>query len=87
MFEGLTRQGRLAQRRKAFVAHALNLNRRHILSVFDTEDDELAAYYQQERGKVWLALVGLDGALHGTPEFIGDYGHAIEHMSAHMPRA
>ena len=87
MFERLTRQGRLAQRRKAFVAHALNLSRRHILSVFDTEDDELATYYQQERGKVWLALVGLDGDLHGTPEYIGDYGQAIEHMSAHMPRA
>ena len=70
-----------------FVAHALDLSRRHILSVFDTEDDELATYYQQERGKVWLALVGLDGVVHGTPEFIGDYGQAIEHMSAHMPRA
>jgi hypothetical protein len=60
------------------------LQTKQILAVYDTEDDELATYYQPDRGKVWLALVGSDGTPKGPAEFIGDYGQAIEHISAHM---
>jgi hypothetical protein len=84
VFGWLTSQGRLSRRRKAFTARALGVKSRQILAVYDTEDDELAAYYQRERGKVSLALVGTDGVPRGSPEFIGDYGQAIEHISAHM---
>lgn len=84
MFGWLTSQGRLSRRRKAFAARALKVKSRQVLAVYDTEDDELAAYYQRERGKVWLGLVGTDGVPQGSPEFIGDYGQAIEHISAHM---
>lgn len=84
MFDWLTADGRRSRRRKAFAARALRVKEWQILSVFDTEDGELAVYHQHPRGKVWLALVGTDGALGGTPELIGDYGQAIEHISAHM---
>jgi hypothetical protein len=84
VFAWLTSHGRLSRRRKEFAARALGVKKWQILSVFDTDDAELAVYHQRERGKVWLALVTTDGAPTGTPEFIGDYGQAIEHISAHM---
>lgn len=84
VFDWLTSHGRLSRRRKAFAARALGVKKWQILSVFDTEDDELAVYHQRQRGKVWLVLVGTDGVLQGPSEFIGDYGQAIEHISAHM---
>jgi hypothetical protein len=84
MFGWLTSNGRLSRRRKTFTARALGVKTRQVLAVYDTDDDELAAYYQRQPGKVWLALVGTDGVPQGPPEFIGDYGQAIEHISAHM---
>jgi hypothetical protein len=84
MFDWVTPNARLSRRRKTFAARALGVQRRQVLAVYDTEEDELAIYHQRQPGKVWLALVGTDGVAHGPAEFIGDYGQAIEHISAHM---
>ncbi len=67
---------------KKFAARALEVKRRQVTAVFETNDGEgLAAYFARERGKVWMQFIGFNGALYGEPIFIGNYADTIEHMA------